>query len=130
MIFVAGTPPAPVHTIMSISERVTRGLSLWLITAVALTTVGWTAAPRAGSFCSPQDHPCAPMASRTCCCLSSPGPADAARLIVAAPPTGTPSHGPLMDIQPTSCCASPSAATWPHGSRHADLRLLYKRLLI
>jgi hypothetical protein len=115
---------------MPISERVTRGLSLWLVTVVALSTVGWTAAGRAGSLCSPQDHSCAPKASLTCCCHSSPGPSDAARLTGIAPPTGTPSHGSLMDIQsPPACCTSPPV-TLLHASRHVDLRLLYKRLLL
>jgi hypothetical protein len=115
---------------MTISERVTRGLSLWLVTAVALSTVGWTAASRAGSLCSPQDHSCAPTASLTCCCHSSPGPVDAARLTVSPPPTGTPSHASLMDIEPTTCCASPAATPTPDPARHVDFGLLYKRLLI
>jgi hypothetical protein len=119
-----------VDGIMSTSERVTRGLSLWLTTAVALSTVGWTAAGRAGSLCSPQDHQCAPMASLTCCCHSSPGPADAARLTVVAPPIGTPSHGSLMDVQSTCGCISCQAVTPLPAARDLDLGLLYKRLLI
>jgi hypothetical protein len=115
--------------IMSISERVTRGLSPWLMTAVALSTVGWTAAGRAGSLCVPQDHSCTPTASQTCCCPSSPGPVDAARPTVNAPPTGTPSHASLMDIDATPCCAStPTPCLDP--PRHVEIRLLYKRLLI
>ena len=113
---------------MSISERLTRGLSLWLVSAVAATSVGWTAAGRAGSLCSPQDHSCTPKASLTCCCHSSPDPADAARLSVVAPPPGTLLHASLMDIHPqqpdrsaTACAGSP---------RLVDLRLLYQRFLI
>ena len=94
----AGTRPAPVLCIMPISERVTCGLSIWLKAAVAATTAGWTAAGRAGSLCSPQDHRCAPNASLTCCCLSSPDPADAARLPAAAPPPGAPCHSSLMGL--------------------------------
>jgi hypothetical protein len=114
---------------MPISEHVTRGLSLWLIAAVAATPVGWTAVGRAGSLCSPQDHSCTPKASLTCCCHSSPDPADAARLPVVAPPPGTPSHSSLMDIDPR--LPEQSAATIACDSqRHVDLGLLYRRLLI
>jgi hypothetical protein len=114
---------------MSISERLTRGLSLWLVSAVAVTSVGWTAAGRAGSLCSPQDHSCTPKASLTCCCHSSPDPADAARRSVVAPPPGTLIHASLMDIQPL--LPYPSVpTTGPDSQRHVDLGLLYKRLLI
>lgn len=114
---------------MPISERVTRGLSLWLMAAVAATTVGWTAAGRVGSLCSPQDHSCAPKASLTCCCHSSPDPSDAARLSVAVPPHGAPSHPSLMGIVP----AAPgpcSEAVSPSPQRRVDLGLLYRLLLI
>ena len=114
---------------MSISERLTRGLSLWLVSAVAATSVGWTAAGRAGSLCSPQDHSCTPTASLTCCCHSSPDPADAARLSVVAPPPGTLFHTSLMDVepqQPGRCVAMLAA----DAQRHVDLGLLYKRFLI
>jgi hypothetical protein len=114
---------------MSISERLTRGLSLWLVSAVAATSVGWTAAGRAGSLCAPQDHSCTPKASLTCCCHSSPDPADAARLSVVAPPPGTLFHASLMDIQPQQ--PHPSAAAMDGDfQRHVDLGLLYRRLLI
>ena len=114
---------------MPISELVTRGLSLWLIAAVAATPVGWTAVGRAGSLCSPQDHSCTPKASLTCCCHSSPDPVDAARLSVVAPPPGTPSHASLMDVapqQPGRCVAMLAA----DAQRHVDRGLLYKRFLI
>ena len=114
---------------MSISERLTRGLSLWLMSAIAATSVGWTAAGRAGSLCSPQDHSCAPKASLTCCCHSSPDPADAARLSSVAPPPGTPFHASLMDIQPQLPCQS-VATTSSESRRHVDLALLYRRFLI
>ena len=113
---------------MSISERLTRGLSIWLVSAIAATSVGWTAAGRAGSLCSSQDHSCAPTASLTCCCHSSPDPADAARLSVVAPPPGSPFHASLMDVELFPCR---SAVTTAYTSqRHVDLELLYKRLLI
>ena len=114
---------------MSISERLTRGLSLWLVSAVAVTSVGWTAAGRAGSLCSPQDQSCTPKASLTCCCHSSPDPADAARLSVVAPPPGSPFHASLMDVEPQRpyrCVA----ATASQSARDVDLGLLYKRFLI
>jgi hypothetical protein len=113
---------------MSISERLTRGLSLWLVSAVAATSVGWTAAGRAGSLCSPQDHSCTPKASLTCCCHSSPDPADAARLSVVAPPPGSLFHASLMDIQPQ--LPSRSATACSNSPRHVDLGLLYQRFLI
>ena len=113
---------------MSISERLTRGLSIWLVSAVAATSVGWTAAGRAGSLCSPQDHSCTPRASLTCCCHSSPDPADAARLSVIAPPPGTPFHASLMDLEPQ--LPDRFVAVPPGDSHHVDLALLYKRLLI
>jgi hypothetical protein len=114
---------------MSISERLTRGLSLWLVSAIAATSVGWTAAGRAGSLCSPQDHSCTPKASLTCCCHSSPDPADAARLSVVAPPPGSPFHASLMDVEPRT--AHRSAGTTSSESRRlVSLRLLYMRLLI
>jgi hypothetical protein len=49
---------------------------------------------------------------------------------VSPPPTGTPSHASLMDIEPTTCCASPAATPTPDPARHVDFGLLYKRLLI
>jgi hypothetical protein len=113
---------------MSISERLTRGLSLWLVSAVAATSVGWTAAGRAGSLCSPQDHSCTPKASLTCCCHSSPDPADAARLSAVAPPPGTLFHASLMDIQPQPPYRSATACS--DSPRHVDLGLLYQRFLI
>ena len=115
---------------MPISERVTRGLSLWLMAAVAATTVGWTAAGRAGSFCSPQDHSCAPKASLTCCCHSSPDPSDAARLSVAAPPHGAPSHASLMDSVPAAPRRAFSEAVSPSPRCRVDLGLLHRPLLI
>ena len=114
---------------MSISERLTRGLSLWLVSAVAVTSVGWTAAGRAGSFCSPQDHSCTPPASLTCCCHSSPDPADAARLSVIAPSPGTLIHASLMDIHPQPSYRS-IGTTDADSQRDIDLGLLYKRFLI
>jgi hypothetical protein len=114
---------------MSISERLTRGLSLWLVSAVAATSVGWTAAGRAGSLCSPQDHSCTPTASLTCCCHSSPDPADAARLSVVAPPPGTPIHASLVDAEPPRRNRA-VVATASDSPRQVDLGLLYQRFLI
>jgi hypothetical protein len=118
-----------VDGIMPISERVTRGLSLWLIAAVALATVGWTAAGRAGSLCSPQDHSCTPKASLTCCGPSSPDPSDAARLTIVAPPNGTPSHGSLMELEPFTR-APDARRTSRHAVQLLDLALLHCTLLI
>jgi hypothetical protein len=115
---------------MLISERVTRGLSLWLMAAVAATTVGWTAAGRAGSLCSPQDHSCTPQASLTCCRPSSPDPADTVRLSVAAPPPGAPCHSSLT----ASVEALPRATGGVSSSRHTcqplDLGILHRTFLI
>lgn len=115
---------------MPISERVTRSLSIWLMAAVAATTVGWTAAGRAGSLCSPQDHSCTPKASLTCCCHSSPDPADAARLSVVAPPPGASYHDSLMDLDPPVTCRSSGATASRDARRRVDLGLLYKLFLI
>jgi hypothetical protein len=115
---------------MTISERVTRGLSLWLTTAVAATTIGWTAAGRAGSLCSPQEHPCTPTASLACCCHSSPGPSDTARLSEVARPSGAPSHRSLMDVGLPIVDVSFSTIARSHPPPRADLGLLYRTLLI
>jgi hypothetical protein len=115
---------------MSISERMTRGLSLWLVTALAATTIGWTDAPRAGSRCSPQDHSCAPMATRACCCHSLPGPSDAVRLPDVAPPPGTPSHASLMEFAPSPSLASCARVMTRHMLQRLDLGILHRTLLI
>jgi hypothetical protein len=115
---------------MPISERATRGLSLWLVAAVAATTIGWTAAGQAGSPCSPQDHSCTPKASQTCCCHSSPDLPDAAWLPVVAPPSGAPSRASLMDDEPPALRPSSFATKSRDPQRHIDLRLRYQRLLI
>lgn len=115
--------------IMSISERVSRGLSLWLITALAATTVDWTAAGRDGSHCSTQDHPCAPEASLACCCHSLPGPSDAARLPDGARPLNTPSTPSLMEFDRPSA-ALPGARPPLRPLAVFDLTLLHHTLLI
>jgi hypothetical protein len=113
--------------IMSISERVTRGLSLWLITALAATTVGWTAAGRDGTHCTTQDHPCAPEAALACCCHSLPDLSDAARL-PGARPLIPPSNASLMEFDLPSAplpCAAPRCRLVPF-----DLTLLHRTFLI
>jgi hypothetical protein len=114
---------------MSISERVSRGLSLWLITALAATICGWTAAGRTGTHCSTQDHPCAPEASLACCCHSLPDPSDAARLPDGARPLITPSNASLMefDLPPA---AMPGARAPFDRLGSFDLTLLHHSLLI
>jgi hypothetical protein len=114
---------------MSISERMTRGLSLWLVTALAATTIGWTDARTAGSRCSPQDHRCAPSATLTCCCHSSPGSSDAARLPDVAPPPGTPSHASLMEFAVFPLVPSYFPPARP-PLRRLDLGLLHSTFLI
>jgi hypothetical protein len=114
---------------MAISERVTRGLSLRLITAVVMSMVGWPAAGQAGSLCS-QVHPCTPQASLTCCCYSSPGPSDAVRLSVDVRPSGAQCHSSLMDSTSATGFVFSSVPTPSHPARHVDLGLLYRTFLI
>jgi hypothetical protein len=126
-----GTRPALPVGIMSISERMTRGLSLWLVTALAATTIGWTGARRAGNGCSPQDHDCAPMATLACCCHSVPGPSDAARLPDVAPSPGTPSHASLMEFAPPPAPLTPCARQRSrHALRRLDLGILHRTFLL
>ena len=115
---------------MSISERMTRGLSLWLATALAATTIGWADAGEAGNRCSPQDHPCAPMATLACCCHSLPDPSDAARLPDVVPPPGTPSHASLMEFAPLPPVIACARLTSRHALRRLDLGVLHRTFLI
>jgi hypothetical protein len=115
---------------MSISERMTRGLSLWLVTALAATTIGWTDARRTGNRCSPQDHDCAPMATLACCC-SLPGSSDAVRLPDVASPPGTPSYASLMEFAPPPPpLTSYTRIASRHELRRLDLGILHRRFLL
>jgi hypothetical protein len=48
---------------------------------------------------------------------------------VVAPPSGTPSHASLMDVEPQMPCRCVATAS-SESQRHVDLGLLYQRFLI